>query len=117
MDAARFCELAPVFEGEHDFTAFAAADDRDTLEESKVRTIFSSSARSEGDYLIFTVKGSGFLKHMVRNLVGTLLEGSKGNVDAAGIRRFFEPGSRKATPRAPAGGLFLREVEYRGTGS
>jgi tRNA pseudouridine38-40 synthase len=112
MDPSKFIALAPVFEGERDFTAFAAADDRDALEESKVRTIYSSSAREAGDHLVYTVKGSGFLKHMVRNIVGTLLEGSKGNLDAGDVHRFFEPGSRKATPRAPACGLFLREVEY-----
>ena len=51
--------------GEHDFTAFAASDDRDELGQSKVRTVYSSRSHSTGDgLLIYRVRGSGFLKHM-----------------------------------------------------
>ena len=77
--------LAPLLEGEHDFSAFAASDERDELELSKVRTIFCSRLAVDGERLIYRVTGSGFLKHMVRNIVGVLLEVGKGNVDRAGI--------------------------------
>lgn len=108
-----FMEAAPWFEGEHDFSAFAAADDRDALGESKVRTVFSSRAETVGDWLFYRVRGSGFLKHMVRNLTGTLIEVSKGNVDEADVQRFLTPGYvGKAGPTAPARGLFLLSVEY-----
>jgi tRNA pseudouridine38-40 synthase len=61
------------------------------------------------------VCGSGFLKHMVRNIVGTLLEAGKGNLDADGVREFLTPGREKrAGPTAPAKGLFLVKVEYAG---
>jgi len=104
---------APLLEGEHDFTAFAAADGRDDECQSNVRTIFSSRLERAGDSLIYTVRGSGFLKHMVRNLVGTLLELGRGNLDAAGLQQFLTPPvSRKSCPTAPAKGLCLESVEY-----
>jgi len=113
LDVDRMLRAAPLFEGEHDFSAFAAADERDALGGSKVRTIFSSRAETVGDRLFYRVRGSGFLKHMVRNLVGTLLEAGKGNIDEDGLRALLAPGaSVKAGPTAPAKGLFLISVEY-----
>jgi tRNA pseudouridine38-40 synthase len=105
--------LAPMLEGEHDFTAFAASDDRDELEASKVRTIYCSRLELAGDRLMYRVTGSGFLKHMVRNIVGVLLEAGKGNVDRAGLLARLEPGCEiPPGPAAPARGLFLMSVEY-----
>ena len=113
LDVARFVELAPLFEGEHDFSAFAASDDKDLLGGSKVRTVFSSRAVEEADRLVYAVTGSGFLKHMVRNLAGTLLEAGKGNVDESRIRQLLEPGCPdKGGPTLPARGLFLVAVRY-----
>jgi tRNA pseudouridine38-40 synthase len=109
----RFIEAAPVFAGEHDFSAFAASDERDALGASKIRTIFESRAWSEGDRLLYRVRGSGFLKHMVRNIVGTLLAAGKGNLTPDQIRALLQPGVEvKAGPSAPARGLFLAGVEY-----
>ncbi len=105
--------VAPMLEGEHDFTAFAASDDRDQLGASKVRSIFCSSLAQERERLIYRVTGSGFLKHMVRNIVGVLLEAGKGNVDRAGVLARLEPGCAiPPGPTAPARGLFLISVEY-----
>lgn len=113
LDEARIVELAPLLVGEHDFTAFAASDEKDALGASKVRTIFSSAARREGERLLYTVTGSGFLKHMVRNLVGTLIEAGKGNLGANELRELLRPGCRrKAGPTLPARGLFLVSVRY-----
>jgi tRNA pseudouridine38-40 synthase len=98
--------LAAVFAGEHDFTAFAASDDRDAEGKSKVRTIFSSTLERQGGRLIYRVRGSGFLKHMVRNLVGTLIEAGRGNLPDLDAL----PGRCGAT--VPAKGLFLINVEY-----
>ncbi len=113
LDDKRFVSLAPLYEGEHDFSAFAAADDKDALGGSKVRTVFSSAARREGDLLLFTVTGSGFLKHMVRNLAGTLLDAGKGNLDEGRIREMLRTGfAGKAGPTLPARGLFLVSVRY-----
>jgi tRNA pseudouridine38-40 synthase len=105
--------VAPLLEGEHDFTAFAASDERDELELSKVRTIYCSRLALEGERLIYRVTGSGFLKHMVRNIVGVLLEVGKGNVDGAGFVARLEPGCELPPgPTAPARGLFLISVDY-----
>ena len=106
LDEARMAEFARVFEGEHDFSAFAAADDRDAEGRSKVRTIYSSTLEERAGRMIYRVRGSGFLKHMVRNLVGTLIEAGKGNL----------PGEMtlpaRSGPTVPAKGLFLIGVEY-----
>src|SRR5207248_7345308 len=84
LDEQRMVECARSFEGEHDFTAFAATDDRDAEGKAKVRTVFPSKLeRSEGR-LVYRVRGSGFLKHMVRNIVGTLIEAGKGTVADTG---------------------------------
>ena len=113
LDEVKLMDASPVFEGEHDFSAFAAADERDLEGGSKVRTVFSSRAERSGDRLIYRVCGSGFLKHMVRNLVGTLLEVGKGNRTADDLRALLAPGvTVKAGPTAPARGLFLVEVHY-----
>jgi len=104
---------ALLFEGQHEFGAFAASDDRDELGLSKVRRVFCSKLSLETERLIYRVTGSGFLKHMVRNMVGVLLEVGKGNVDREGVLARLERGcSIPPGPTAPARGLFLVSVEY-----
>src|SRR6266545_1933167 len=101
LDETKMARVARALAGEHDFTVFAATDDRDAEGRTKVRTIFSSELSRSGDRLFYRVRGSGFLKHMVRNIVGTLLEAGKGNLaglDAVPV---------KCGPTAPAKGLFL----------
>lgn len=113
LDEQRIVELARLLEGEHDFSAFAASDERDELGLSKVRRIYSSVACLQGDRLIYRVRGSGFLKHMVRNIVGVLLEAGKGNLQREDILARLQAGcSVAAGPTAPARGLFLISVEY-----
>ncbi|MBV9037686.1 MAG: tRNA pseudouridine(38-40) synthase TruA [Acidobacteriaceae bacterium] len=106
-------EAAPLLEGEHDFTAFAAADERDALARSRVRRIFHSSLTRSGNLLFYRVAGSGFLKHMVRNMVGVLLEVGKGNFGKDDLLARLQPhcGIRPG-PAVPASGLFLVSVEY-----
>ena len=114
LDLDRMQSCAPVLEGEHDFSAFAGSDDRDDEGKTKVRTIFRSQFEARPDRLIYRVRGSGFLKHMVRNIVGSLLEAGRGNLDESELRALLTPGSpRKAGPTAPAKGLFLVGVEYQ----
>jgi tRNA pseudouridine38-40 synthase len=107
LDELKMAEAAGVLEGEHDFTSFATSDESDDLGRSKVRRIFSSSVTREDDRLIYRVRGSGFLKHMVRNVVGVLLEVGKGNLAPKDVLQARDPG-----PTAPARGLFLVSVEY-----
>jgi len=113
LDESAMIAAAALYIGEHDFTAFAATDDRDALGHSKRRIIYESHLYRRGPRLVYRVAGSGFLKHMVRNLVGVLLEIGKGNVNADGLRARLGNGSAyRPGPTAPASGLFLISVEY-----
>lgn len=106
LDEDRMIRFASIFNGEHDFTAFAAADDRDAEGQSKIRTIFSSTLERTPGRLVYRIRGSGFLKHMVRNVVGTLIEAGRGNI--AELAKL----PARSGPTAPAKGLFLMDVEY-----
>ena len=113
LDEARMSEYAPLFEGEHDFSAFAAADEKDALGATKVRTVYSSAAWRSGDEFIYQVRGSGFLKHMVRMIVGTLIEVGKGNLDREALLARLQPGfADKSGPAVRACGLRLISVDY-----
>jgi len=113
LEAAAMSAAAPLLEGTHDFSAFCASDERDSLGLSKTRTIFCSRFQQDADRLLYRVRGSGFLKHMVRNIVGVLIEVGKGNVESDAIRARLEPGcGLPPGPTAPARGLFLVSVEY-----
>jgi tRNA pseudouridine38-40 synthase len=102
--------------GEHDFTSFAAVDPegrKEGFEVDNVRSIYSSEWKREGEELVYTVRGNGFLHHMVRNLVGTFLTIGKGSLDAADLSRILAQRDRSAAgATAPACGLFLVSVEY-----
>jgi len=116
LDEAVMQRTAKMVEGEHDFTSFAAADPergRAGAETSNLRTIFASSWERPGEELVYTVRGSGFLHHMVRNLVGTFLLVGKGVLDERGLRRILDSKDRSAAgATAPACGLYLKSVEY-----
>ena len=107
---------APLIEGEHDFTSFAAVDPERGLEpeeRSNVRRVFSSTWRREGDELVYEVRGNGFLHHMVRNLVGTFLLVGKGTLKTQDVTTILEARNRStAGATAPASGLYLVAVEY-----
>jgi tRNA pseudouridine38-40 synthase len=118
LNEAAMVAAASCFRGEHNFAAFAASDDRDGEGKSTVRTIFDSGLVRSGDRLIYTVRGSGFLKHMVRNIMGSLIEVGRGNLNEHGIAAFFAGKfTRKAGPTAPPKGLTLLSVEYPPAGS
>jgi len=116
LDEDMMTEAAGVVAGEHDFTSFAAVDPearKEGLEVNNIRTIHSSVWQRSGEEFIYTVRGSGFLHHMVRNLVGAFLMVGKGNLTAADLKRILEARNRSAAPAtAPASGLFLAGVEY-----
>jgi tRNA pseudouridine38-40 synthase len=78
-----------------------------------VRTIFSSTWERTADELAYTVRGNGFLHHMVRNLVGTFILIGKGTLKAQDLPRILESRNRAAGgATAPARGLHLVSVEY-----
>jgi tRNA pseudouridine38-40 synthase len=116
LNESRMIEAAALVEGEHDFTSFAAVDPERRLEEAEpnnVRRIFSSQWQRREAELVYTVRGNGFLHHMVRNLVGTFLAIGKGSLSVQDLKRILELRDRSAAAAtAPASGLFLVSVEY-----
>jgi tRNA pseudouridine38-40 synthase len=116
LDEEAMARGAALVTGEHDFTSFAAVDPERGHEEasvSNVRTIFSSSWERSGDELIYTVRGSGFLHHMVRNLVGTFILVGRRTLQLDDVTRILEARNRSAAgATAPASGLYLVNVEY-----
>jgi tRNA pseudouridine38-40 synthase len=106
---------APLVQGKHDFTSFAAVDpEREKGEKvSNLRQVFSSQWRAEGDEWIYEIRGNGFLHHMVRNLVGTFILVGKGTLQPQNITDILAAKSRsEAGATAPASGLYLVGVEY-----
>lgn len=124
LDFTALNAAAALVVGQHDFRSFAASDDdlaaRDAGSaepRSTVRTIHSSAWQQRpseaGPLLVYRVRGNGFLHHMVRNLVGTMIDIGRGFQSADTIPTILAARSRSAAgPTAPARGLFLHSVEY-----
>jgi tRNA pseudouridine38-40 synthase len=116
LDENAMSNAAAAIAGEHDFTSFAAVDPergQENHEVSNVRTIFSSRFERQDDEFVYTVRGSGFLHHMVRNLVGTFILVGKGTLQPQDIASILAARNRSAAgATAPASGLFLVSVEY-----
>ena len=116
LDEQAMVCAAGLVEGEHDFTSFAAVDperEREAAQASNIRHIFFSTWQRQDDEFVYTVKGSGFLHHMVRNLVGTFILVGRGTLQAEDVTRILESRNRSAAgATAPASGLYLVGVEY-----
>ena len=136
LEMEAMAKAAALVVGEHDFTSFAAVDPEKEIhcrehpstlpgaggraqgeDSSNVRQIFSSMwaavTEPSGEEWVYTVRGSGFLHHMVRNLVGTFILAGKGTLRPEDVRRILEARNRSAAgATAPAGGLYLVSVEY-----
>jgi tRNA pseudouridine38-40 synthase len=98
------------FLGERDFAAFRASS---CTARTTVRRCTASAFREEGAELLYEIEASGFLHHMVRNVVGTLLEVGRGKRDPSSLEALIASRERsQAGPTAPAKGLHLVEVKY-----
>jgi tRNA pseudouridine38-40 synthase len=97
--------------GEHDFSAFRTVG---SPTRTTVRRVIRAEWKRGRDGLIrFEIEANGFLKQMVRSIIGTLVEIGKGRMEASEIREILNSRDRKeAGPTAPAQGLFLKEVKY-----
>jgi tRNA pseudouridine38-40 synthase len=119
LDAGAMEKAAAMLCGTHDFTSFQASDPELGQREdgagrpNPVKTILGSEVVREDGLLLYRVTGSGFLHHMVRNIVGTLVEVGRGSRPPEEIARILAAKDRTAAgPTAPAQGLFLVGVEY-----
>jgi tRNA pseudouridine38-40 synthase len=128
LDVDTMTAAAALIEGRHDFAAFQAAG---TETRSSERIVFSSSVHGpsgdehgrrgrsaglqacRGALIAYEVSGSGFLRHMVRNIIGTLVEVGRGRRPVEWVSEVLASKDRgRAGPTAPAEGLFLVRVEY-----
>ena len=119
LDTQQMARAARLLEGEHDFTSFAGSDparkEKEGQEGSNVRKVFYSRivVRKKLQMIIYEVRGSGFLHHMVRNVVGTLLEVGSGKLSPDDIPAIVRARDRsEAGATAPANGLWLVRVAY-----
>jgi tRNA pseudouridine38-40 synthase len=95
--------------GKHDFAAFATA----TKKEATTRIIHQLEIVPQATQIIFQLQGNGFLRYMVRTIVGTLLEVGRQQRDPASIPAILQAQDRRlAGPTAPPQGLFLVAVDY-----
>ncbi len=111
LDVAYLNELSQVLVGRQDFKSFQTTG---TVVKTTVREIFSASwERKPHDTLVFTVTGNGFLKQMVRNLVGTLIDLAQERATPERLREILDAKDRRlAGASAPAQGLYLYRVYY-----
>jgi len=111
LDVPAMEEASCLLTGRQDFTSFRGAD---ADSEDPVREVFQSGwSKRDSDFLHFTMEADGFLKHMVRNIVGTLVEVGKGKRSPEQFRQVLRARDRRqAGMTAPPQGLFLVEVKY-----
>lgn len=110
LDAAAMQQAADRFVGEHDFSAFRAAE---CQAKSPVKTLRRAEVRRVGDLVVFDFEASAFLHHMVRNMVGSLVYIGQGKHAPGWIAELLEERDRRrAAPTFAAAGLYLVGVEY-----
>lgn len=123
LDEAAMCQAARLFEGELDFTSFAASsgsedDDRDrnmlrVIHQSEIRRTANAASNYPSDELVYTIRGRSFLRYMVRKIVGTLLDVGRGKLTVSDISEIFAARDRaRSGPTASPEGLYLVSIEY-----
>lgn len=109
LDVDKMKIAAELFLGQHDFSAFCA---KKNAKKSTVRYISSLTIERSGSEVVMTVTGNGFLHHMVRIMVGTLVEVGRGERDPQSVKGLFGAERSEAGVLMPACGLCLMEVNY-----
>ena len=111
LDVAAMEEAVAALAGEHDFAAFRGADAGP--QRSTVRRVLETAVRADGPLLVYRIEATGFLKHMVRNIVGTMVEVGRGERSPSSMRDILASRDRtRAGPTAPPHGLLLVTVRY-----
>jgi tRNA pseudouridine38-40 synthase len=110
LDAAAMHEAAQALIGEHDFSAFRSVE---CQSKTPIRRVDAIEVRRDGDNLWLEIKANAYLHHMVRNIVGTLLDVQREADPRAAMAKVLKSADRRyAGATAPAAGLFLWRVEY-----
>jgi tRNA pseudouridine38-40 synthase len=111
LDLEEMKKASQILIGEHDFSSFRSVG---SPTRTTIRRVIRAEWKMGRDGLIrFEIEANGFLKQMVRALVGTLVEVGKGKIDSEEFQKILDSKDRKmAGPTAPAHGLFLKEVKY-----
>ena len=110
LNVEKMVAAAKFLEGEHDFTAFRAAE---CQAKSPIRTLYEASLKKHGDYLVFNFSGNAFLQHQVRNMVGALVYVGKGSLEPDFIQTLLAGKDRNsAPPTFSPDGLYLTGVDY-----
>ncbi len=110
LNVDRMKDAAKLLEGSHDFKAF---QNTGTEVKSTERTIFKSSFKKKGPLLTYEISGNGFLRQMVRNIVGSLVAVGKNRITVDEFHGHLKSKDRsQGAPPAPPHGLFLQEVKY-----
>ena len=110
LDVERMSGASKILQGRHDFSSFQGADDEKVFPE---RNVLEAGVRKNGPEVTFFIHAGGFLRHMVRNIVGTLVDVGKLKITPDDFKRILEARDRGAAGiTAPAQGLFLTEVLY-----
>lgn len=110
LDPERTRAAAALFTGRHDFASLASSGGS---ARTSVRTVTRSEARFDGETLVYEVEADGFLRKMVRSLVGGLVAAGRGALSLSDLERALATRDRRGwPPPAPACGLFLVRVDY-----
>jgi len=110
LDENLMIKAGQCFVGEHDFTSYRALH---CQAHSPVREIKHLKIERVGQFIVIDIKANGFLHHMVRNIVGTLIKIGEGSLSVESPTEFIDNKERAlAPPMAKAGGLYLVEVDY-----
>ena len=121
LDIKSMIEAAQVLIGTYDFSSFMGrgSDIKDPVREifslsiDKLEKIDFMTANIQGKFIKIRIEANGFLRHMVRNIVGTLVEIGRGRIPSDKIDEILESHDRKrAGQTAPPNGLFLERIEY-----
>jgi len=121
LELKTMMEAAQILIGKHDFSSFQgnSSDTKNTVREifslciERLEEMDFMTMRMKGDFIKITIEADGFLRHMARNIVGTLIEIGRGRISVHRMEEILRSCNRKlAGPTAPPHGLFLERIVY-----
>jgi tRNA pseudouridine38-40 synthase len=113
LDHERMLDACPILTGEHDFSAFRAAE---CQARSPIRCLTSLTVERQGDWVLIEATANAFLHHMVRNLAGLLIAVGQGEHEPSWAKEVLDSRDRRCNaPTAPAAGLYFWSVRYAST--